>query len=140
MPLPEAPRRAVIIVGRQRAHEVLFLCVAVITGISYIVGAPRPGSVSSELDPIVFRGWAIAMLVTGVFGLVGCYWRTRIETSLGIERGAMVAQLGALLIYAAAVIAYAGVRGLLVALIVLGWSAANLVRAVQITADLRRLR
>lgn len=137
--MPAASPPTVVILGRGRAHEVLLLAVSVVVGVAYTVGAPRPGSIAAELHPIVFRGWAAAMLVTGAAGLAGCFWRTRIETALGVERGAMVGQFGALIVYAAVIVAYAGVHGLIGAAIVVGWAVANLIRAGQITGDLRRL-
>ncbi len=130
----------VVVVGRQRAHEVLLLAVSVIVGAAYTIGAPRPGSLSALLNPWVFRVWAVAMLVSGLAGLLGCVYRGRVETALGIERGAMLVQLGALLIYATVLFAYAGVSALLAGLITCGWGAANAARAVQIGRALRQLR
>jgi len=130
----------VVIVGRQRAHEVLLLAMSVIIGVAYIIGGPPPRSLAALLHPAVFKGWAVLMLITGAAGLVGCLYRGRVETALGIERGAMTAQFGALLIYATVLFAYAGMSALLAGLITAGWAAADLARAVQISRDLRRLR
>lgn len=133
------PPPLLVVSGRRRPHEVMLMAVSVVLGVSYLAGAPRPGSVNDLLPDPVFYIWSVALLVTGVAGLVACFSR-RTESGLELERGAMVAQAGALLLYGTVAVTYAGFGALVSAAIVAGWAIANAVRAVQITADLRRLR
>ncbi|WP_435589816.1 hypothetical protein [Micromonospora aurantiaca (nom. illeg.)] len=125
--------------GRRNPHAVMLMAVAVILGVSYLAGAPRPGSVNDALPGPVFYAWAVALLLTGTAGLWGSLTRDT-QTGLELERGAMIAQTGALLLYGTVAVTYAGFGALISALIVTGWAIANTVRAVQITRDLRRAR
>lgn len=137
--MDDRPPPLLVVTGRRRPHEVMLLAVSVVLGVSYLAGAPRPGSVNAALPAPVLYGWAIALLITGAAGLWACFSRDT-EAGLELERGAMIAQTGALILYATIAVTYAGFAALISASIVAGWAVANTVRAVQITRDLRRLR
>lgn len=137
---PQQPP-VLVVTGRRRPHEVMLLAVSVILGVTYLAGAPRPGSVNDLLPDVVFYSWALALVVTGTAGLTACFSRPgHTEAQLELERGALVAQAGALILYGTVVITYAGFGALVSATIVAGWAVANAVRAAQITKDLRSLR
>jgi len=137
--MDDRPPPLLVVSGRRRPHEVMLLAVSVFLGLSYLAGAPRPGSVNAALPTAVVYGWAIALLATGAAGLWACFSRDT-EEGLELERGAMVAQTGALILYATIAVTSVGFAALISATVVTGWAIANAVRAVQITRDLRGLR
>ena len=77
--------------------------------------------------------WAAGLVVSGVVGLVGCWWRG--ERGQILEAGGLLVGAGALLLYATAAISAAGLRALFPAGVTLAWFAANLWRLTQIRRD-----
>ena len=128
----------VVVAGRHRPHELMLLAVSVILGVAYILGAPQPGSLAESLPGWMFTGWALVMLASGTLGLIGCFWRDA-DLGMEIERGAMVMQAGAIVLYTSGLFAYAGTRALASGGIAAVWAGANAWRAVQITRDLRAI-
>lgn len=126
--------------GRHRPHEVLLLAVSVYLGVIYAVGAPPPGSLSALLPLWIFKTWAVVLLLSGVFGLVGCFWPWRADVGLEVERGALVMQTGGLLLYTAVVFTFAGWPAMAAGAITVAWAIANGVRAAQVTRLLRPLK
>jgi hypothetical protein len=134
-------RRPVFIVpGRERSHEVTLNLWAVIVGVFYLFGAPRPTSLSATLHPPFIYIYAVGLVVGGLLTLAGCFWLTDLERSLELERAGLVTLTGMLLIYVAAVFTVTGYPGLFAAGLVGAWAWANVRRAVQCTRDLHRLR
>lgn len=132
--------RALVLLGGQRPHELLLLVLSVITGVTNLI-APPPGSPMTALPDPMRISWAFGMILSGLAGLLGCLWRWNAERGLLIEQGAMLLGAGMLLILWAAITALIDWRrGLLSAGTILFWMVANLWRAAQIRADLRRLR
>lgn len=132
------PRPVVIVAGRHRPHEQLLLAYAALLGASYLVGAPVPPSVTGLLPPGGVTVWAVVLAVSGVAGLVGCWWRG--ERGLGVELGALLMNAGALLLYSTAVFLVAGWRALLPGGLVAAWAAANMWRAIQIRSDIGHIQ
>jgi hypothetical protein len=125
-------RPVVVLAGRHRPHELLFLVVSLLVGVAFIVGAPPPGSLTAALPGWAVLVWSVGMAASGVLGLVGA-WR-----SLRLEQAAMLLGASALVWYVAAVAQF-GWRALLAGLICAAWACANLWRAWQIRRDLRGL-
>lgn len=141
MPAPTPDRPAVVILsGRHRPHELFLFGISVILGLSYLFGSPPPNSLAAELPAVVFKAWAVALLVSGGFGLFGCLAPARHrEAGLQIERGALLINAGAVAIYTTVLFAFGGWRALGAGLIAAAWAAANIARAVQISNDLRAM-
>jgi len=135
----ESPRPIVVVAGRSRPHELLLLGLSLLSGISYLLGAPPPGSITALMPAWEVHAWAAGLLASGLVGLVGCWWRGNHALGLGLEMGAMLIGSGALLLYSVAAFSLGGWRALFAGGIGVTWMAANLWRAGQIRYDLRQL-
>lgn len=133
-----ATRPVVIVAGRHRPHEQLFLAWSALIGVSYLVWAPPPTFLSASLPHPLLIAWSAALAVSGIIGLTGCWLRG--ERGLGVELGGMLINTGALIVYAVSVFSLAGTRALLPGGIVLAWAVANLWRAAQAVKDIRAIR
>jgi hypothetical protein len=129
----------VVITGRHRPHELLLLAVSIPIGLSYVFGAPPPGSVAALIPAWEVRIWAWLLLFSGLVGLVSSSWGRDARFALRLEAGAMLLGAGALLIYTVAVFQLGTWRGLFAGGITVAWMAANLWRALQIRRDLREM-
>lgn len=128
-------RPVLVLTGPLRPHELLLLVVGILSTIGYVAGGPAPGSITATLP-----GWAVVAFyglfgVGSTIGLAGCLLRRR-AIGPGLEQGGLLIQAAALVLYAIAIMGYAGHRGWGVILILAGWVAANLWRAGQIQRDL----
>jgi hypothetical protein len=123
-------------VGRNYEHEVFLLAASAFLGVAYLFGAPRPGSVQAVLPGWMSIAWALVLLVSGVLGLLGCYWPKRMDVALEIERSALTLQAAGMILFAAAVWSFAGLSGLATGIIVLAWALANLRRVYKISIGL----
>lgn len=129
----------VVVTGRRRYHEVFLLAGSVLTGLGLLIGGPAPNSINRELEGWMVPVWAAALLFSGLIGLAGVYWPWQLDTGQELERWALVIQAGAMLLYVGAVLGYAPLaQAWFVALLVTGWSAAHIARAIQITRDMQR--
>lgn len=130
----------VVVTGRHRPHELVFLALALVLGLAYTLGAPPPQSAAAEMPMWLVRLWAVGLLAHGVTGAASVVLPLRWDRALWLEAGSMLIGFGALLIVGAAAFSYAGLwRALLGGGLCFGWAVANLVRAVQIRRDFRRL-
>lgn len=133
-------RRVVVIVtGRHRPHELALLVVSAVLGAAFLLAAPPPTSVASQMPHPYVVAWAAGLLVSGVVGLIGCLAPVAAARGLLLEVGGMLVGAGALLTVLVEVFAFAGWRGLFSGGFVAAWIAANLVRVWQIRRDLRQL-
>lgn len=120
------------------------MILSVLAGLGYLTTVPAPSSVASLMPGWVVLAWAWTLLATGVLGLAGCLWRGRLLVSLGLERSALLAQTGALLLIAGATLT-AWLTGQLDPFPLFGlgfmsaWMAANVWRLRQIGAGIRML-
>lgn len=127
----------IVLTGRHRPHELLFLFLSALSGLVYMLGLPPPpASPESHISPSIIRVWAIGLFVSGVVGLVACLWPMDMVRSLYLELSSMLMGSGALLVYAASIATF-GMRGAFGAGFTLTWIAANLVRSAQIRSALR---
>lgn len=138
-------QRLLILLGRPSPQAVYLLVAAALMGAFFLIGVPPPTSVSATQPIWVVRGWAAAMLASGLMGLWATAgpknlndWRD-LESRLRLEGSAMWIGAGALVLYCGSLINYAGWRALSVVITYGGWAVANYVRARQIRKDLRQL-
>jgi uncharacterized membrane protein len=135
------PVRRLIIPGRQRPHQVIVLIFATFTGLSIALRqAPEPKSLDSLISPWVLGIWYTLLLIGGVVGLLGSYWRRDPYRGLSMEWASMVMLTFALTLYAIAIFVSAGVAGLSAGGAVLAWAASCAWRWGQIRLDLKTLR
>lgn len=130
----------VIVPGRRRPHELMLLAVSVLLGVAFFAGsAPPPTTVEALLPDWVRDLWYGLLLGSGSVGLIAV-WLRDIATGLLLERIALMVNAAALVIYITAIIAVGGRPGVGAGAFLAGWSIANIIRAVQITRDLHRIR
>jgi hypothetical protein len=128
---------------QRRPYEMCFMVVAVLAGLGYLTTVPAPASVAALMPGWLVGAWAWTLLGSGLLGLVGCLWWGRPSTGLGVERAALGAQSGALLVIAGATYhawATGGVAAfpLLGLLFLTAWLAANVWRIRQIVVELKQ--
>lgn len=132
-------RPLVIITGRHRPHEIVFLGLAVMIGLAYTLGAPPPRSAAAEMPPWLVDLWSWGLLLHGVFGLAAIVLPLPRDRALLAEAGSMLIGFGALLMVGTAAFSYAGWAALLGGGFSYAWALANLTRAYQIRRDLKSL-
>lgn len=133
-------RPVIVITGRRRPHELVFLALAVVLGLAYTLGAPPPASAASEMPPWLVHAWAAGLLLHGVVGLTAVFLPLQKDRALLAESGSMLIGAGTLVMAAASAFSYAGSAALLGGGLTLAWAIANLVRVFQIRRDLKSLR
>lgn len=125
--------------AKRSPHELLLLVAAAIIGVSYTLGAPPPTSISATQPAWAVRAWAVAMLISGVAGLVGNMLHRDPMRSLRLTGGAMDLGAAAMVLYTVSLFAYAGGRAIAAGVTFGLWAAANLWRAHQLRRELREL-
>jgi hypothetical protein len=111
---------------------------AVLSGGTYIAAGAPPGSVSRLLPGVLAYSWYGSLTLGGVAGLTAAIWREPL-TAVMIERIAMYPLGASALVYAVALALRGQVAVLFTAGIIAGFGVAALLRAVQITRQLRAL-
>lgn len=135
------PVRRLIVPGRQRPHQVILLIFATLAGLGYAFRqAPEPHSLDVYLSRWTLGIWYTLLLVGGIVGLVGSFWRRSPYRGLLMEWASMVMMTFALTMYAVAIFTSAGLAGLGAGGSVLAWAASCAWRWGQIRGDLRSLR
>ena len=127
-----------VLVGRQRPHNVMLLLFSLAVGVAYLFGFPQPRTVSDSFDHNYEMVWSAGLALSGAIGLVGAYWRRAVSTGLLLERSAMIIGAAAAFGYTWTV-SHGGTSAIFAAGFCFAWGVANLVRAVQISNDLRNL-
>jgi hypothetical protein len=131
-------RPVVIIVGRHRPHNILLLLYSLTVGLAYLLGLPQPRSVTDNLTAPYLTLWSMGLVLSGGAGLIGSFWRGQVDVGLMLERSAMLTGAASVFGYAWTV-SQTGTSSSFVVGFCLAWGAANLVRAAQISKDLRSL-
>lgn len=116
--------------------EVALLGAATTAGVALLV-VGRPRSVTEAMPVLVQSVWEVALVLTGVVGLAGVYWRGHASVGLGIELGAMVLLGTATAMYAIALFAISGLQALAAGAFLAAIGAASWWRAGQIGGALR---
>lgn len=129
----------VIVLGREKDHEVALNVWSAALGVLYLAGAPKPGSMAALVHGPIFTLWAAGMVLSGATGLVACYLLRGPERSLEVERAALVIQTGVLLMWAGVALSFNGWSALMAVGLAGAWIWANVRRCLRITRDLRRL-
>lgn len=132
----------VVVTGRRRPHEVMFLAASALVGVAYLAGAaPPPTAVEQLLNERagwVQPLWYVLLAAGGVVGLVGCWLPDQI-TGMLLERVALAVGAAAIVMWVIAIWWAAGPPAFGGLAFFMLWAAANLWRIVQINTDLRRI-
>ncbi|TDC32455.1 hypothetical protein E1211_20795 [Micromonospora sp. 15K316] len=124
---------------RRQPFEVAVLLAAPPCGVFLILLDVRPQSVTLAMPPPLQTGWETGLIVGGLVGLSGILWPGRLSTGLGIELAALL-MLGSITgMYAVAIAAISGTRGVAAISFVVAVSAGSFWRSAQIVLDLRQL-
>jgi len=133
-------RQATIVVtGRHRPHEVMFLVLAAVAGAAFFLGAKPPTTVEQLVDPWVLWTWYLLLLASGVIGLISIalpdtYW------ALVLELAAMQGQTAAPLLYGLALLASSNSAATFAIAFCLSWAGASAWRCWQVWRGMRVLR
>lgn len=130
----EPLRPVIVVTGKRRPHEVLLFAYSIGAGIALPLRDSLPPSMQGWNIP-----WAVALVLSGVIGLVGCYWRRSLWTGLSLERAGLLFNAACTFCYAVSVFTSYGRSGAFSAGFVTAWAVANVVRSLQIGNDLRSL-
>lgn len=124
---------------RRHPMAVFLYALSGLSGIAYFVAGTPPGSVERLLPGALVITWYLALGLGGGAGVVAAIWRSPL-TAVMIERNAMYPLGTAALVYATGI----AVRGQLAVMLPAGaiaaFGVAALLRAIQITRQLRALR
>jgi len=136
--------RPLTLVSGRHPIAVLMLVWSVIAGVLYLFGSPPPASITQSLPATVVYAWYALLTIGSTVALIGVFGRAapleRLVTSLLIERlGLTPLGVGAL-VWAIAIFAVGGTRGLGSGGLTAAYGAACLIRTLQITRYLRRIR
>lgn len=134
------PRPVFITPGRH-PFEIALLGACVIAGAVMAITGVRPPSLSRSLPYDVMTVWLALVAAGGLVGIVGAYWRGRIDDGLLIEFGGVLAIGSACTLYVIALfalnpLANAVASGGLLSGIAVG----GVLRAVQCARDWARVR
>lgn len=136
----EPTSQIVIIGGRRRPHELMLLLFSLVAGAAMLLGAPRPNSMTEEMNTTLVTLWAVGLFLGGLIGIWGCYTRNNLARGLLLERAGELISAGAAFGYAMQVVSINGGRAGFAAGFCIAWAVANVVRSLQISNDLRSLR
>jgi hypothetical protein len=129
----------IVVLSRQKPHEVFLFGLAVLSGLAILLGLSEPTSLTRDLPSWVLPVWAWCLLTSSLAGLGGMLYRRDRERGMGIERGALVMQTGMVLMYGLLLVAINGWQAVIAAGAALVWASTNLWEAKLISADLRAI-
>lgn len=119
--------------------EVFVLAASAAAGAALQVsGTPPPASVQAAMPPVLETVWELGLIVAGVTGLIGVWWRGHPVTGLGVETLGVGALGTGMAMYTVAIAAYAGARGLSGGLFLGALAVGSWWRVAQIVRIIRR--
>ena len=129
----------IIVTGRHRPHEVMFLVLSAAAGAAFAAGAKPPSTVEQLVDTWVLWTWYLLLLASGVIGLVGIALPNTYRT-LVLEFAAMQGQAAAPALYGVALASTGSGRAGLAIAFCFAWSGASVWRGWQVWKGMRVLR
>lgn len=131
----------IVITSRYSPHKLVFLTIAIILGVVYLLGVvPPPTGLATQIPRELIRPWAVAMLLHGLACVIGVLAPPRhIRRGLEMELGGMLVGAAVLLASGVAAFVTAGRGAALGGSLMLGWCLANGIRAAQCRRDVRHL-
>ncbi|WP_194821316.1 hypothetical protein [Micromonospora sp. S-DT3-3-22] len=129
----------IIVTGRHRPHEVMFLVLAAIVGGAFVAGAKPPTTVEQLVAPWVLWIWYLLLLGSGVIGLISIALPDTYR-ALVLELAAMHGQTAAPLLYGLALLSTGSPAVGFAAAFCVAWSGASAWRGWQVWQGVRALR
>jgi len=129
----------IVVTGRGRPHEAVFLAFSAVVGAAFAAGLKAPSSLEQLVADWILWTWYLLLLVSGVIGLaslvIGDLYR-----ALVLERAAMIGQVAAPALYGLALLATGLATALFAGAFFAAWSAASAWRLWQVNQGIRALR
>lgn len=131
--------RPVVLTGRHRPHEVVFLAFSAIIGAAFMIGAKPPGTLERLVPPPVLWSWYALLLASGVVGLISITVADPYR-ALVLERTAMLGHTVAPAMYSIALGVVGTATATFTVAFLVAWSVASGWRVWQVNKDLRLFR
>ncbi|MDG4792022.1 hypothetical protein O7626_40110 [Micromonospora sp. WMMD1102] len=129
----------IVVTGRHRPHEVVFLAFSAVVGAAFVVGLKPPGSLERLVEPWILWTWYLLLLASGVIGLVS-FAIADPYRALVLERAAMIGQISAPAVYGIGLASTGNRSAIFVGAFVAAWAAASGWRLWQVNQSMRALR
>lgn len=129
----------IVVTGRHRPHEVMFLSLSALAGAAYLCGVKPPGTLERLVDAWVLWAWYVLLAGSGVIGLVSIALPTTWR-ALVLESAAMQGQTAAPLLYGVALLSTGSKTAWFAVAFCLAWAGASAWRAGQVWQGMRVLR
>jgi hypothetical protein len=129
----------ILVTGRHRPHEVLFLAFSTAIGIAFLVGARPPNAIEQLVPGWVLWSWYLLLLASGGIGLIGIA-QANAYRALVLELAAMHGQVAAPLLYGLALLSTGQPSVGFAATFCLTWAGASAWRGWQAYRGIRVLR
>lgn len=129
----------IIVTGRHRPHEVMFLALSAIAGAAFVLGAKPPTTVERLVEPWVLWTWYLLLLASGVIGLVS-FLLPDTYRALVLELASMHGQTAAPLLYGLALLASGRPEATFAVAFCLSWAGASGWRGWQVGRGIRAVR
>lgn len=118
---------------------VYLLALCVVSGVSLLSGVSTSGSIESELPFAAARIWGVMLTAGASSTLLGMFWQGDRRTGLLIKRTGLLTLSIAAFIYAAVILAAAGMQGAFVCGIVVGFGVATAIQFVRINRRVHQI-
>lgn len=128
----------IVVTGRHRPHQVMFLLFSVLVGAAFVGGLRPPGTLDRLVPAWVLWTWYALLLASGLIGLAAIVVADPYRV-LVLERAAMAGQVAAPAIYGTALVASGQQTAVFAAGFCGAWSAASVWRGWQVHRGLRVL-
>lgn len=125
----------VVVTGRHRPHEVMFLVFSTLIGAAFAAGTKPPTTVEQLMPDWILWLWYGLLLASGAVGIISILIRCPFR-ALTLERAAMWGQTAAPLIYALALLSYGRAPAAFAIGFCLAWSAASAWRLWQVSREI----
>lgn len=132
-------RPIIVITGRERPHELALLAFSAVAGALFLAGVPVPPSIVESMRPPWNVLWCAGLALSGIVGLVGCYWRGNLIVALGVERTGLLFNAACYFTYAVMVFTFNGWNAFFAAGFCVSVAVADVARSLRISNDLRNI-
>ena len=129
----------IVVTGRHRPHEVMFLVFSALAGTAFIVGAKPPNTLERLLPVWVLWTWYLLLLASGLIGLLSITLSDPYR-ALVLERAAMWGQTAVPALYGLGLAASGQGTALFATAFCLSWAAASAWRGWQLSSGIRAMR
>ncbi|MEU5946322.1 hypothetical protein ABZ793_12260 [Micromonospora sp. NPDC047465] len=129
----------IVVTGRHRPHEVMFLILSAIVGAAFAAGAKPPTTLERLVAPWVLWTWYLLLLSSGVIGLVSIAISDTYR-ALVLELAAMHGQTAAPLLYGLALLSTGRAPAIFAIAFYATWAGASAWRGWQVWQGMRGLR